>query len=1119
MKNKIFISVFLVSLCIFYSFKDMTSFNESKQMAVPLSYQQDSFIIGVMHDSRDSNYSYLKDTLSLNIWHKYTAPPYWGWPELFSNSILSNDRLDTPVFRYVSDIRERIQLNETKGLKTLIDRPKFQYLSFGQRSDYQCEKAEKVDPDYWFYTYHNSTDNGTTIKDVQDSIKGSGEYVKQCLYNRSNPGANAQMLFDSLKGNLEQVNNFWPNPWIGDALYDWYVMPRIRIDSAFANNPFNQEIEVCKIITTNRVGDSLSQILKVKHFKKDTTGIESVYHGNYLDLFYPYDLDPITNLVIPSDSNWFNNDPQYGINDTHSKVDFKVFWYDKCDMWIDRIRVENEPAHDMMTLHSQEIEEWIRGEVQDIAMAEVNAGNNSPYKFYVEEFEMNHMPCIGYLNKKIIYYSQGRFSLMVNYNHDLFKVFIPNSYDTLFTATQIKKYLIDSADLKEIFTECYGLEGWDDTIHGGGRESYVPNTLYNGPDYLPDQGLLVYKTTPQNYDYWLQEHFDNYKIKGNEYTHIFKLSDEISKIADIPFLNLAQAHMWRSPGHILKEPSNEELSLMNNLAVSYGARGIIYFSWTSDNENFDLTKIYSRGITNTDDSPRRLNVYGQNKWEGVKKINATLKKWGPYLMSFDNISRESYIYRIADERNEMYANTFISKLKAFPAFEFAPDPIPDLDNSIPETNTDAYLQAAFFQKEIPTDQSKYFMIVNRRCSPFINYSSADNLGGRRLVTMRMNPDHLPGFTNWKFYNLENGDTSITFSKYDSTGNIFVGDFLPGEGKLFRLAPVMQEGGTLVADEDVIGNFDCNGEVNNNGKNITLKPGTTINFANSDARIIMNGGNFKSGINTGDNTAPVNLQGKDTLWKGIVLQDCPSVEMYKTYFKDISPYEMDSTYAVDLVNCLYSKIDGCSFLADQDLNTGGIRANYTFIGEYPVDAYFLNNTFQMSNENIPALSFISSGGITVPLIIDGNTFTSDEGNSANAIFLCNVSGGAIKNNTITDYKTGVFMLSSSMDFYNNVIDGSSDNSIGIKGASQSALGLGSSGNYFTAGMNNISSEGSSGKCIYLHKTSFDMYKDENIFNLKNYNSNQSYHLSGTFPDYQPNTTLMTGVENSYQLPSK
>ncbi|MBK8382873.1 MAG: hypothetical protein IPL16_13515 [Ignavibacteria bacterium] len=82
----------------------------------------------------------------------------------------------------------------------------------------------------------------------------------------------------------------------------------------------------------------------------------------------------ITNLQVPV-SNWFNDSAKFGINDTHSKVDFKVFWYDKCDMWIDRIRVENQPAHRMITLHDSIVEEWIRAEVEDIAMAEVNAGN------------------------------------------------------------------------------------------------------------------------------------------------------------------------------------------------------------------------------------------------------------------------------------------------------------------------------------------------------------------------------------------------------------------------------------------------------------------------------------------------------------------------------------------------------------------------------------------------------------------------------------------------------------------------------------------------------------------------------------------------------------------------
>ncbi|MBK7445554.1 MAG: hypothetical protein IPN57_06195 [Ignavibacteria bacterium] len=467
MKNKILISVFLVSICIFYSFRDMLNSNENNAVNSPVLYQQDSFIIGAMHNSRDANYNYLRDTLNFNFWHTYTAPnqesEVFGWPELNSNLPLTNDWLENPVSNYSSDIRERMALNNTKNLRTLIDRPKFQYLAFGQRSDYQCEKADKADPDYWFYTYYNSVDNGNSIKDIQDFTKGSGEYVKQCLYDRTNPGTNAQILFDSLKGNLEQVNNFWQAPWVGDGKYEWYIMPKIRIDSAFANNPLNQEVEVCKIITRNRVGDSLTQILKVKHFKKDSAG--SNYHGNYLEIFNNYITDPLTNMVIPI-GNWFNNDPQYGINDTHSKVDFKVFWFDKCDMWIDRIRVENQPAHLMMTLNAPYIEEWIRAEVEDIAMAEVGGGNNSPYKFYIEEFEMSHLPCIAYLNKKIISYSNGRFSLMVNYNHDLLKVFIPNSYDTLLSARQIKKYLVDSAALKEVFTECYGLEGWNNSIHG-----------------------------------------------------------------------------------------------------------------------------------------------------------------------------------------------------------------------------------------------------------------------------------------------------------------------------------------------------------------------------------------------------------------------------------------------------------------------------------------------------------------------------------------------------------------------------------------------------------------------------------------------------------------------------
>lgn len=78
-------------------------------------------------------------------------------------------------------------------------------------------------------------------------------------------------------------------------------------------------------------------------------------------------------------------------------------------------------------------------------------------------------------------------------------------------------------------------------------------------------------------------------------------------------------------GHMLKEPTNEEMALTANLAISYGAKGLMYFAWGSSNSTYDTARvdstgpvICSRGLVNTDYTPRRLNVYGQNKWEAIK---------------------------------------------------------------------------------------------------------------------------------------------------------------------------------------------------------------------------------------------------------------------------------------------------------------------------------------------------------------------------------------------------------------------------------------------------------------------------------------------------------------------
>jgi hypothetical protein len=70
---------------------------------------------------------------------------------------------------------------------------------------------------------------------------------------------------------------------------------------------------------------------------------------------------------------------------------------------------------------------------------------------------------------------------------------------------------------------------------------------------------------------------------------------------------------------------------------------------------------------------------------------------------------------------------------------------------------------------------------------------------------------------------------------------------PGEGKLFKLVPVPQSGGELVADEYILSGeeFTCEDTVWTNGYNLTIEDGVTIHFSDS-AKFVVNGGTFQLG---------------------------------------------------------------------------------------------------------------------------------------------------------------------------------------------------------------------------------------------------------------------------------
>lgn len=731
----------------------------------------DKFIIGALENGAEGNYTIL-DSARFNLWHRY---PFGndGWITV-NNGWKKFDYLEADYSSYGTGVKNIIEGNRSNGMKTLMNRPKIVYLCFGQRSDYQCEEMSNLkDKDYWFYSYKTSE----TGRDIEDKSRfGNGEWVKYCKASEMRAGYTVK----DLRSNREQINttNTW-GPYAVDSIYKWYVKPRIRIDYDFANNPSNKDKDVCSIEIRRFDGSLVKTVtLKVKNFFDDA----GKYDGEYRDTYKMYEgegelsFDPVKNRS--ENLNPLRNE----FSDERCKVDFSVKWQRECDMWIDYVRVENQTAKDLFKgAYEQPQQAWFDWEVKEIAEA---FGENA-WKFYIEEFEFNQLPCMKYVNEKIKSLSSDKISLMCDLNYDAYKVHMPGFSKIKLDAGYFKRTLIDNVGSQEIFMGAFPFLAEGHEYSGDGRHIYIPGSLpIHG--YNESAGIFGIDAAPDDYDKWLNEYLDENKNAWFDLIRYFKLANSISRESDIPFINLIQTHVVRWSGHHLREPTNEEISLMVNLGISYGAKGTIYFYMNGSGKigvgNFD------RGLGDINelgnyDKPRYLNVYGQPKWDSLKALNRTQEKWGPYIMGFDNKSTRSYILR--SEAGDLYSQTFFKEVLSYKAGITECSGENNLLGSNLECPQDRYFQVGVF-KNTAEPKANYFMIVNRRCAPI----SAGNPDGRREVKVVFNMSD-PAFSNsnkWKIIDLKS-DAEVTIFDKRISGNIDLGWFNPGEGKLYKIEPV------------------------------------------------------------------------------------------------------------------------------------------------------------------------------------------------------------------------------------------------------------------------------------------------------------------------------------------
>jgi len=789
MKTKILISLFFILPVVVFYFSQPDA-KETDYTAFNSSVQPDSFLIGSTANGSYQDYAGYKKA-NMNLWHIYEGGSdviggKW-YPAGWVNIGAPNDRLFSDSSQYIGDVQNILRTNADNGLTSNMMRPKIEYLSYGQHSDYQCEVLPE-DPvnnaTDWFYSYREHGP-GNDVDDNQPTK------VRLCEVN--DPNHQAGYVVRNLKANRELCNedDLRVNT---DHIYDWYFLPQIKIPQGLNNNT-----QVCRIDVVSWEDEVLkSWELTAGSFLDSNLS----YSGEYIHEFNLRNLgyEPMT---INVSENLLFNPNKHGWTDvnTNCKFDIRVYWYKQCDMWIDYIRVENEVAYELFKGNH---DDWIGLEARQVGGYAAGA----PHKFYIEEVEYNSFPCIKYVNEKIKQYNPNMSLVCVPY-----LAAPPMNGGVWYNFNKEKiKSVYQYLGMTEFYMSYYPLHGNYCSLNNYGVPSYIPNTfpncVYNNCEYDLRYGNLGVRVPINTYEENLQDLLDNHELFID---NGLKTAEYISEELDIPFIFMEQAHLWLNnslPGnekYSQREPTNEELEVMADIALTYGAKGISYFAYDSwgpiGTPNIGAYYSYGRGLMKfpasaLDTSKRDTNVYGQNKWQKIVDLNAKLKRWGPYLVSFDVDYSHSYIYHNSTERNNLLTNSYINDIVTYKQSFTNPDcqedgpGVPNPPNMVFDCKDDRYLQVATFKKNL-TDTTKYLMIVNRRCSPFINDNSENERGGLRYIKIGfdVNSNELTAGNNWLITDLDSNKPVAVFDKR-SSALIELGWFKPGEGKLYSLSPEM-----------------------------------------------------------------------------------------------------------------------------------------------------------------------------------------------------------------------------------------------------------------------------------------------------------------------------------------
>jgi hypothetical protein len=417
MKTKLVISALLGITAFAFILSSSTGSKAVNPPPQPYSGNISSeYLIGAMDCGIDRSFSYLNE-LKLNLWHRYLLLDRlndnntrgWDW-YLGEQGV---DKLYTTNTQYSGVVTNRLEqnLNNTNNpMRTLMERPKIEQLAFGQRSDYQCEMNPENN-DLWFYAFNNHDVAGQNGSDYRDNTQyGNGQLVRRCAPDPYYAPEGQGYVIRRLRANVEQCNMMSPIGQLpGDLAYGWYIKPSIRADKYFVDNHADEPI--CRIDVYNFDGDLIkSTDIRARNFKDENNYYDGKYHEEF-----NFDIPNGDSTLEFPQSQAINFNPNHGVwafnsrgtseSDGDDKMDIRVYWYGNCEMWLDYVRVDNDVADGLLGSERCGIyDEWL--------MEAARSGYVNILAINPAEFELNNLPCLKYVEKKMKEYSNGRFKMV-----------------------------------------------------------------------------------------------------------------------------------------------------------------------------------------------------------------------------------------------------------------------------------------------------------------------------------------------------------------------------------------------------------------------------------------------------------------------------------------------------------------------------------------------------------------------------------------------------------------------------------------------------------------------------------------------------------------------------------